>query len=293
MSFKELIPVPKADYDRWRIKTQFREYNPSYREMLNLSDQMTEIDNNKELGSDEKTRLRALLQTKLIDVRKQLPTTDPMAMASEHLPEKMAAPVRSVVESIPVAPVSPARTVSVFGPSSLGQKSTADVAPDLVEMVGTADGMLIKKKDHVALYNDLMRRISENPDKIGVSRDQELILDGSVIPESNARDLIRSLFLYRAGHKTVGLTRFLYAIHNLGIRAHHIPEKQAHSRYVKMNLVPPESVDADEFVDADAQQGNGLRLNSVHAKSKRLGPPGKRNSLSASAKRVRVLKVYR
>jgi len=39
--FEELVPVRKADYDRWRIKTEFREHNRIYAQLLQGHDEIT------------------------------------------------------------------------------------------------------------------------------------------------------------------------------------------------------------------------------------------------------------
>jgi len=99
--FEELVPVRKADYDRWRIKTEFREQNPIYGQLLQVHDEITALKERKDVPYEEKLRLDAILRNQQAVLRSNLPATDPFFMKST---EAMAsAPTTSDGTPTPVA----------------------------------------------------------------------------------------------------------------------------------------------------------------------------------------------
>ena len=78
--FEELVPVRKEDYDRWRVKTEFRELNPIYAQLLQVHDEITALKERKDVPYEEKLRLDAILRNQQAALRSNLPATDPFFM---------------------------------------------------------------------------------------------------------------------------------------------------------------------------------------------------------------------
>jgi len=78
--FEELVPVRKRDYDSWRIKTEFREHNPIYAQLLQVHDEITALKDRKDVPYEEKLRLDAILRNQQSSLRSNLPATDPFFM---------------------------------------------------------------------------------------------------------------------------------------------------------------------------------------------------------------------
>ena len=78
--FQEYVTVLKSDYDRWRIKREFREHNPIYTELLNIKNEIAGLDKRPQLAYEEKLRLDAILRNRFASLRAQLPARDPFAL---------------------------------------------------------------------------------------------------------------------------------------------------------------------------------------------------------------------
>lgn len=219
MSFGQFVPVAKADYDRWkRIKAQYQDYNPAISEAANLQQQIAEIGQENSLTIAEKFKIIDNLQMRINSIRKSFPTT----YAAALLPEKDvsspeltpgAEPKRPAVPTLPPAVVPAAPTAEVSPLRGDEQIDISDYAK-IREYFGSAKNLGVDK--HSELYKHALSFISDNSDRIGINKKREIVLDGEVIKNSTAQDLVKLLFVERKSANSVGLDRFLNVLYDTG-----------------------------------------------------------------------------
>ena len=118
----------KSDYDRWRIKREFREHNPIYTELLSIKDEIAALENRPELAYEEKLRLDAILRNRFASLRAQLPARDPFALpAVVAVAEKKTAKATSTSSSLTPGYVAPTSTTPLW--TSEGEATDTERPP--------------------------------------------------------------------------------------------------------------------------------------------------------------------
>jgi hypothetical protein len=219
--FREFVPVQKDEYDKWlRIKTEYQQTAmPAWREILSMVDKIAglEGDANKDLTFEERQRLRALLQNRFLAARQQLPTTDPFnfTLPQEHNPPGFPSPTKN--PAAPPPPPSPVEQLAVkrkLDESESVKESAGEERVKLEKVAVTVDDFP-EVNDKKALQ-DVLDLISSQPGRIRINKDNgKLVIDGLVVPRSNANHLIQSLFSRKASHNRTGLDSFLMALSDL------------------------------------------------------------------------------
>ena len=203
--FQEYVPVLKRDYDRWRIKREFREHNPIYTELLSIKDEIAALENRPELAYEEKLRLDAILRNRFASLRAQLPARDPFAhpavVAAAEKKAKAASTSRSSLtpgyvaptttplwlsegeEATDTEPPSAPRPVAVTAeeageiltePPPLGPpEGPEEPVLSFAEKLGSPAHVNIPPIAHSA-YKELVNLISDNPGHIDVDKKNQL-----------------------------------------------------------------------------------------------------------------------
>jgi hypothetical protein len=250
MSFQQMVPVSKMDYERWqRVKARYRDYNPNYAEMMNLEDQIADLAKEKGLTDNEKFRIEGVLRERINNIRRTLPASVPMALPKSKEtgdpslgPGGFEVPPAIGVASLAIAQPNAGAAAGVppalaGDPTAQGAVQDDDDEDDLPSKIvdtsnydnvhayfGNVKEMQIDSK-YRDVYKEVLQLLAKNPDKIGVNTRRELILQGKVIPKSNAHDLISSLFHTRKAQNTIGAKKFIAALKDVGATDRHMVTK--------------------------------------------------------------------
>jgi len=330
--FQEYVPVLKRDYDRWRIKREFREHNPIYTELLSIKDEIAALENRPELAYEEKLRLDAILRNRFASLRAQLPARDPFALpavvAAAQKKAKAAAPSTSSVIPDYVAPTSTPPVWSSEGEEATEPPSaprpvavTAEEAGETLleppplgppegpeepvlsfaEKLGSAADVNIPPIAHSA-YTELVNFISANPGHIDVDKQKQIVIGGKAVKNSNARDLFQSLYWpVRAQNKTGRLALFA-ALNEIGTPPSLILDTAAQKDYVRETRIessplrtrsqPVAAVTSRASVTP--QKGKGRKRTASPFLSALAPPPSNaKRRARPPGTRLRVLRMYR
>jgi len=278
--FEELVPVRKADYDRWRIKTEFREHNPIYAQLLQVHDEITALKDRKDVPYEEKLRLDAILRNQQATLRSNLPATDPFFMkaaeasasaptAADGAPTPTVAEEAEEAEAEELPKMPPLEGELRSFKDALGRAIDHDIPPPMQE---AADAVIAAASAH--------------PDILAVNDNDEVVINGKALRGTDASRLLQSLYWRPRGWSRRGTVPFMRALGRIGVPAALIHDVDAQAEYAKATGAQP-SPRKQRAKKGEAQEGKGAPLLSVVAKKRKSSsspPPGKR---------VRILRLYK
>jgi len=294
--FEELVPVRKAEYDRWRIKTQFREHNPIYSQLLQVHDDLMSLKDRTDLSYEEKLRLDGVLRNQQAALRSNLSPTDPFFMRA---PEAAASAPTTAAAALPAA--VPDATAK---PAKDEEEALAEPAkmPPLEGEVRTFDDAIGRAAEldipapMQAECDAVIKAISARPDILSVNENNEIIVDGNAIPNTSATDLIQSLYWRPRGQNRRGAIPFMRALGRIDVPASLILDVVAQREYSRTTGVKPSprKKRGKKSVGPPAQTGQGSAgFLSVVTKKRRDPAVAKRSSGVPPGKRIRVLRLYK
>ena len=209
----------KADYDRWRIKTECREHNPIYAQLLLVHDEITGLKDRKNVPYEEKLRLDAILRNQQSSLRSNLPATDPFFMkaaeASASAPvaaEPTPTPVPAPEEEEPKMP--PLEGELRIFKEAVGRAIDHDIPPPMQE---AADAVIAAASAH--------------PDILAVNENDEVVINGKALRGTDASRLLQSLYCRRRGWSRSGPVPFMRALGRIGVPASLIQDVDAQAEY--------------------------------------------------------------